>query len=173
MNFRNLLRQISRGTKVLGKPGKKGVYTCVWMTEMKNGINYWSTVFAWFSCKKKILTTNCKIVSHNDIRLLCLLRWFFHKRYLYFRLNREWQKETVTAGRTKSLSFLGGNRWRILFFFDKTFITFCYRIYLFCQQYIFAETLDVCWWNISSLSSHILIWERNISRPCARLQAIS
>ena len=123
--------------------------------------------------QKKILTTNCKIVSHNDIRLLCLLRWFFHKRYLYFRLNREWQKETVTAGRTISLSFLGGNRWRILFFFDKTFITFCYRIYLFCQQYIFAETLDVCWWNISSPSSHILIWERNISRPCARLQAIS
>ena len=24
--------------------------------------------------QKKILTTNCKIVSHNDIRLLCLLR---------------------------------------------------------------------------------------------------
>ena len=67
--------------------------------------------------QKKILTTNCKIVSHNDIRLLCLLRWFFHKRYLYFRLNREWHKETVY--RTICFSFLGGTDEKYCFFWTK------------------------------------------------------
>ena len=93
--------------------------------------------------QKKILTTNCKIVSHNDIRLLCLLRWFFHKRYLYFRLNREWQKETVTAGRTICFSFLGGNGWRILFFLQ--------NIHNFLLSYLLVlSAVHICWdtWRV-------------------------
>ena len=94
--------------------------------------------------QKKILSTNCNIVSHKDIWLLCLLRWFFHKRYLYFRLNREWQKETVTAGRTICFSFLGGNGWRILVLFGQ-------NIHIFLLSYLLVlSAVHICWdtWRV-------------------------
>ena len=93
--------------------------------------------------QKKILTTNCKIVSHNDIRLLCLLRWYFQKRYLYFRLNREWHKEKVTAGRTICFSFFRGERKNIVFFGQ--------NIHIFLLSYLLVlSAVHICWdtWRV-------------------------
>ena len=51
--------------------------------------------------QKKILTTNCKIVSHNNIRLLCLLRWYF-QTYIFF-----WNEQRMTK--------IKSNRWEDYF----------------------------------------------------------
>ena len=97
--------------------------------------------------QKKILTTNCKIVSHNNIRLLCLLRWYFQTNIFF------WNEQRMTKIKSNRwedyfhdhvFPFLGGNGWRILVLFGQ-------NIHIFLLSYLLVlSAVHICWdtWRV-------------------------